>query len=116
MSPRPLLLCLGLLLAPGVAAGELRYAEVRYQDGVYSVDMEMDLDARLDRVRALITDYDHLDRLSRLIAASAREPVQFTVIHVVQIVMLVHVLVNGLQFHSTRLVQNVDDILPSFLL
>jgi hypothetical protein len=71
MIPRPLLLCLGLLLAPAAAAGELRYTDVRYHDGVYTLDMDMVLDAGFDRVRALITDYDHMARLSGLLTASS---------------------------------------------
>lgn len=71
MSPRPLLLCLGLLLAPGAPAGEVRYTEVRYHDGVYTLEMEMELDAGFDRVRAIITDYDHLARISGLLTATS---------------------------------------------
>lgn len=71
MGPRPLLLCLGLLLATAALAGEVRDTEVRYHDGVYTLDMDMVLDAGFDRVRAIITDYDHMARLSGLLTASS---------------------------------------------
>lgn len=71
MTPRPLLLCLGLLLAPVTQAGEVRDIEVRYHDGVYILDIDMELDAGFDGVRALITDYGHLERLSSLLTASS---------------------------------------------
>jgi len=71
MGPRPLLFCLGLLLAPAALAGEVRDTEVRYHDGVYTLDMDMVLDAGFDRVRAIITDYDHLARISGLLTAAS---------------------------------------------
>lgn len=71
MRRRLLLCCLGLLLAPVGQAGVLRQSDVQYRDGVYHVQMVMEIEAGFDSVRAIITDYGHMARLSRLISASS---------------------------------------------
>ncbi|MEJ2762292.1 MAG: hypothetical protein P8126_12430 [Gammaproteobacteria bacterium] len=75
MTPRPLLLCLGLLLAQGVQAGEVLDSDVQHNNGVYRVEMVMAIAGSFDRVRAIVTDYDRLARLSDIIKASSEEQV-----------------------------------------
>jgi hypothetical protein len=65
------LLCLGLLWSLAAAAGTVRHSEVSHADGVYRVEMEMEIAAPVESVRAIITDYDNLDRVSRLLTESA---------------------------------------------
>lgn len=69
-----LLLGLGLTWSPVGAAGTVHSSDVRYQDGVYRVDMEMAIDADIASVRDIITDYAGLARISDLIVRASLEP------------------------------------------
>ena len=53
-----------LLLTGSAAAYSLDEATIQHSDGRYTVAFDMVLDAETARVRELMTDYDHLDRLS----------------------------------------------------
>lgn len=75
MTQRPLLLCLGLLLAPGARAGEVLNSDVQHHGGVYRVEIEMEIAGSFDRVRAIITDYGRMARLSDILKASSVERV-----------------------------------------
>lgn len=60
---------LGLIPAPA-GAYTVEHAEVHHRQGDYSISFAVRLEAGAEQVRALITDYDHLDRLSPAIVAS----------------------------------------------
>ncbi len=60
----------GLLLGGPVAAYTLDDTSIQHSAGVYTVAFDMRLDADAARVRALMTDYDHLDRLSDIVIHS----------------------------------------------
>ncbi|MBI1732042.1 MAG: SRPBCC family protein [Gammaproteobacteria bacterium] len=64
------------LLGPASAAwgGEIEHVEARHQRGVFTVDLEMVLNASAERVEAIVNDYDGLLRLSSAIVESARLP------------------------------------------
>lgn len=53
-----------LLAAPPAPAGEIAQANISYRDGRYEIDADMHLDATAAAVRRIVTDYDHLERLS----------------------------------------------------
>lgn len=57
------LFCL-LLFTTTAQAGEVRYADVKYQDGIYKLVLDVDLDADRDTVYAIVTDYQKLHRIS----------------------------------------------------
>lgn len=66
-----LLLYTGLLWFPGSEAGTVRNSDVRYGDGVYSVEMDMEIEADIDAVRTIITDYAGIHRVSNLLTESS---------------------------------------------
>lgn len=54
-----------------VSAGELQQVNVHYHSGVYQLDLDAIINARQDAVFTLVSDYDHLDRISRVLSESA---------------------------------------------
>ena len=62
----PAIFCLPTL----AVAATVLHTEVRHEAGRYAVALEVQLDAEPARVRALMTDYARLDRLSKTIVAS----------------------------------------------
>jgi hypothetical protein len=78
-------LLLGLaLLAPAAQAARFEKLEVGHQRGTFTVRATIVLEAPLAAVRAVLTDFDHLDRLSpaivesRLLRVDPHGPVVFT--------------------------------------
>ncbi len=72
---RPLLATLWLLLPMSlVLAGSVEQVRARHKQGVYTVDLTMVLNAPVANVRAVVTDYDGLHRLSSSIIESRRLP------------------------------------------
>ncbi len=70
------------LLATPAAAGEILEQRVWHEAGYYRIHLEARLAAPAERIRALLTDYNHLPRLSDSITAStllAADPPRFTV-------------------------------------
>ncbi len=63
-------LATGLLLGGPVAAYTLDDTSIQHSAGVYTVAFDMRLDADAVEVRALMTDYDRLDRLSDIVIKS----------------------------------------------
>ncbi len=59
-----------MLLGAPVLAYTLDDTTIQYNAGVYTVAFDMQLDADTAQVRALMTDYDHLDRLSDIVTNS----------------------------------------------
>jgi len=64
------LLPLGLALAAPATAATVLATEVTHRAGRYTVHFEVRLDADAAAVRRLLTDYDHLERLSRVVERS----------------------------------------------
>lgn len=57
-------LWLSLLLVDAVAASEIEKANLSYKRGAYNYEFTVLIDGAADTVRAIVTDYDHLKRLS----------------------------------------------------
>lgn len=66
----PVFLFGGLLLSAPAAAYRLGETAIQHDAGVYTVAFDVYLDAHAGRVRELMTDYDHLNRLSDTVATS----------------------------------------------
>ena len=62
-------LALGLW-APASAAGTIELLETTHADGRYTVTFEVVLDANRDKVWQIMTDYEHLPRVSKIITES----------------------------------------------
>lgn len=63
------LACLGFTLwAPASLAATIERLEAHHNDGRYTVSFEVVLDAARDRVWRIMTDYEHLPRVSKIIA------------------------------------------------
>ena len=60
----------GFLLGTPALAYSLDDTTIQYSAGVYTIAFDMQLDADAAQVRALMTDYDHLDRLSDIVIDS----------------------------------------------
>ena len=60
----------GLLLSAPAAAYRLGATAIHHDAGVYIIAFDVHLDADAGRVRELMTDYDHLDRLSNTVISS----------------------------------------------
>lgn len=58
-----------LVLPPSLAA-EISHLTVDHDRGAYSVSFDVLIDANPAKVRRLLTDYDHLDRLSETVTES----------------------------------------------
>ncbi len=72
---RPLLATLWLLCPVSVAlAGSVEHVQARHKHGVYTVDLDMVVNAPVARVQDIVTDYDGLHRLSSNIVESQRLP------------------------------------------
>ena len=67
---RRLLIIALAVFSQSASAGQVNYSSVEYEAGVYSLSFEMDIDAALEKVRALVTDYDNLANLSRMLVES----------------------------------------------
>ena len=52
----------------------MQHAEVHYEKGSYRLLFEVEVNARLENVYAIVTDYDRLYRLSPAVVESARLP------------------------------------------
>jgi len=63
-------LFMGLLLIGTAQAGEVLSVDVGESGGRYAVEVEVRFDAPTARLRALITDYAHLDRINDAIRRS----------------------------------------------
>lgn len=59
-----------LAQAPSVFAADILNSEVQYRDGVYRVRFAVRVHARADVVRALMTDYARLSRLSNVVTGA----------------------------------------------
>ena len=67
---RMILLATGLLLSGPLPAYTLDDTSIQHSAGVYTVAFDMRLDADAAQVRALMTDYDRLNRLSDIVIHS----------------------------------------------
>jgi hypothetical protein len=67
---RLLALTLLLLIVLLSNSGEVNHAVVQYDQGIYTVDMDLIIDAEQSVVWTIVTDYDHLYRLSDTITES----------------------------------------------
>ena len=66
----PVFLLGSLLLSAPAMAYRLGETAIYHDAGVYTVAFDVHLDADAGRVRELMTDYDHLDRLSNIVTTS----------------------------------------------
>jgi len=64
-------LLLALVLSMQAGAGNIQSASVDYKAGVYSLSFNVVIDAELDSVRAIVTDYARFDQLSEMVIESA---------------------------------------------
>lgn len=64
------LVCL-MLLAGAVQAGEVQHANVKYSKGIYDLTLDIVVDADRDAVYGIVTDYEHLDRISDVLVETA---------------------------------------------
>lgn len=58
------MLCCASAFASTAAAGDIRYFEVTREDGVYTVTTEVIIDAPVQRVRTVLTDYAALPQIN----------------------------------------------------
>ena len=70
MLNKAIAVCVASLLALAAEASQLVRLDVSQQGGVYEVHVEMEFDAPAETIRALLTDYENLDRLNRSITSS----------------------------------------------
>lgn len=59
-----------LLLSSGISAGEVSHSHVDYDDGHYLVRLVMKIEAEMETVYAILTDFDNLHELNRSIKQS----------------------------------------------
>lgn len=57
-------LSLNLIFSPPLFSGEVLESHVSYKKGVYQASLEMQIKAPVNKVYALLTDFDYLSRLS----------------------------------------------------
>lgn len=65
MNPR--FLVIAALIPLAAHPGELRHAGLLHRGGVYIVHVDADLDADSDKVDAILTDYERLERISTVL-------------------------------------------------
>jgi len=65
-----LLLYAGTLWLPLSEAGSVHSSDVQYNDGVYTVEMDMEIGAHVQPVRAIITDHANIHQVSELLIKS----------------------------------------------
>lgn len=76
------LLALGFIFAAPVFSGEVIHSHVSHKEGVYKASIEMQIKAPVDKVYALLTDFNYLSRLSDNITDSElveEDPPEYTV-------------------------------------
>ncbi len=61
------LVCLHCIQA---VAGEIKHVNVQYQDGTYSLELDMVIEAKQPDAWKIITDYENLDRINTAIIKS----------------------------------------------
>lgn len=64
----------GITFALPAAAADVLHTEVSHDAGRYTVVFEFQVAADANAVRRILTDYDHLDRLSRVVQKSEQLP------------------------------------------
>lgn len=69
LAPAVLLAC-----ALDAGAGQVRRAEVSHDKGTYHMVLDVELDADLDPVYAIATDFDDLERISPTVSEASRLP------------------------------------------
>jgi len=65
-----LFLAIGLLAPVSASGATILHAQARYQQGRYVLSFEVVLDANLDKVWLIMTDYERIPRVSRSILES----------------------------------------------
>jgi hypothetical protein len=65
------LLVLVVVFPPPAWSGEVETAETDYRAGVYKLDFQVTIDGRVDKVYAIVTDYDRLKDISNLFVETA---------------------------------------------
>ena len=65
-----LLLGLVSLYSLRVSAGDIEHVNVQHQEGVYSLELEMVIEAKQPDAWNIITDYENLDRINTTIIKS----------------------------------------------
>ena len=71
---RALVPALLLLCALGAGAGQVQRAEVSHDQGTYHLRLDVELDADLEPVYAIATDFDNLERISPTVTEAERLP------------------------------------------
>lgn len=69
-----LLFVLVLLFSQTARAGDIQHLEVKYKEGVYRLNFDVTINADLNTVHAIVTDYERLDRLSDILIESVVIP------------------------------------------
>lgn len=54
-----------------LSAGQVNHSSVDYKAGVYSLSLDVEIDAAFEIVRLIVTDYASLDQLSNMLIESA---------------------------------------------
>lgn len=54
-----------------LSAGQVNHSSVDYKAGVYSLSLDVEIDAAFETVREIVTDYANLDQLSNMLIESA---------------------------------------------
>ena len=60
----------GLLMPSGVSATTIEHLDIKHTDNRYTLSFEVVLDAQRDKVWKIMTDYEHLPRVSDVIVES----------------------------------------------
>ncbi len=63
-----------LLFSQPAWAGDIQSMEVEYENGVYRLDFDVIIDADLEAVRAIVSDYNQLSRLTDILIESTVLP------------------------------------------
>lgn len=96
-----------LLLSVEVAASEIRHLSITADNGRYTADMDVRLQANVDSVLAIVHDIDGLHRLSRMITHSSK--VSAPIGHPVRRKLVLNACILFFCFHAT-LVEEIETV------
>jgi len=68
--PRRLLLMGLIVFSQSLSAGQVKLSNVSYESGIYSMSFTVEIDADFEKVRAIVTDYHNLAKLSDMLVES----------------------------------------------
>ena len=96
-----------LTFCQALTAGQVNYSSIDHQSGVYTVNFDIEVNATMDTVRSIITDYENLHQLSDILSESTilnpRDSGPKQRLVVISVCLMIYC-------KDVKLVENIDEV------